>query len=252
MTDLEAFRAEIRAWLEANCPAEMREPVATKTTSAGAAAMSSSRTRRRSNGSKPASPRAIPFPIGRRNMAAPGCARPRPRSGARKWPGSARARRCRASASGCSARRCCKFGTEEQKSPLSQPDRARRNPLVPGLFGTGQRVSDLVSPADLRRGQGRSLGRQRPEDLDQLCRQGRLDFLPRPHRQGEQVSGHQLPAVRHGQPGRQHQADPADQRQLPVLRNLLRQCRSAQGPDSSANSTAAGTSPNICSATSAR
>lgn len=27
MSDLEAFRAEIRAWLEANCPAEMRQPV---------------------------------------------------------------------------------------------------------------------------------------------------------------------------------------------------------------------------------
>ncbi|MEL0211329.1 MAG: acyl-CoA dehydrogenase, partial [Novosphingobium sp.] len=27
MSDLEAFRAEIRAWLEKNCPAEMREPV---------------------------------------------------------------------------------------------------------------------------------------------------------------------------------------------------------------------------------
>jgi alkylation response protein AidB-like acyl-CoA dehydrogenase len=27
MTDLETFRAETRAWLEANCPAEMREPV---------------------------------------------------------------------------------------------------------------------------------------------------------------------------------------------------------------------------------
>ena len=27
MPDLETFRAETRAWLEANCPAEMREPV---------------------------------------------------------------------------------------------------------------------------------------------------------------------------------------------------------------------------------
>ena len=27
MTDLESFRAETRAWLEANCPPEMREPV---------------------------------------------------------------------------------------------------------------------------------------------------------------------------------------------------------------------------------
>src|ERR1700752_241308 len=27
MSDLETFRAETRAWLEANCPAEMREPM---------------------------------------------------------------------------------------------------------------------------------------------------------------------------------------------------------------------------------
>ena len=26
-SDLEAFRAETRAWLEANCPPEMREPI---------------------------------------------------------------------------------------------------------------------------------------------------------------------------------------------------------------------------------
>ena len=27
MSDLDAFRAEVRAWLEENCPPEMREPV---------------------------------------------------------------------------------------------------------------------------------------------------------------------------------------------------------------------------------
>ena len=27
MSDLERFRAETRAWLEANCPPEMRQPV---------------------------------------------------------------------------------------------------------------------------------------------------------------------------------------------------------------------------------
>ena len=27
MTDLESFRSDTRAWLEANCPPEMREPI---------------------------------------------------------------------------------------------------------------------------------------------------------------------------------------------------------------------------------
>ncbi len=31
MSDLESFRSEVRAWLEANCPAEMREPVRDET-----------------------------------------------------------------------------------------------------------------------------------------------------------------------------------------------------------------------------
>ena len=30
MSDIEAFRAEIRAWLEASCPPQMREPVRTE------------------------------------------------------------------------------------------------------------------------------------------------------------------------------------------------------------------------------
>ena len=27
MSDIETFRSETRSWLEANCPAEMREPI---------------------------------------------------------------------------------------------------------------------------------------------------------------------------------------------------------------------------------
>jgi alkylation response protein AidB-like acyl-CoA dehydrogenase len=39
--------------------------------------------------------------------------------------------------------------------------------------------------------------------LDQLCRQGRLDLLPRAHRADRaQASRHQLPALRHGDAGR--------------------------------------------------
>ena len=46
MTDLDTFRAETRAWLEANCPAEMREPIRSEADIAGAGATGrSSRTR---------------------------------------------------------------------------------------------------------------------------------------------------------------------------------------------------------------
>ena len=123
-----------------------------------------------------------------------------------------------------------KYGNEEQKKQLSDPDRARRDPLVPGLFRAGRRLRPR-QPADQVRGQGRSLAGQRPEGLDQLRRQGRLDLLPGPHRSaGAQASGDQLPAVRHGEPGRLDQADPADLRQFALLRDLLRRREGAQGP----------------------
>ena len=45
-----------------------------------------------------------------------------------------------------------------------------------------------------------------------------------------QAQRDQLPAVRHGKPRRLDQADPADQRQFALLRDLLRRCEGAQGP----------------------
>ena len=149
------------------------------------------------SGSRPASPRATPCPTGRRPMAARACPRPRPRCCARKW----RAIGARPPLSSFGiwmlGPALLKFGTEEQKVHyLNQIARGEirwcQGYSEPGI-GLRPRLA-----ADLRRGQGRPLGGQRPEDLDQLCRQGRLDLLPRPHRQDEQVPGHQLPAVRHG------------------------------------------------------
>lgn len=50
----------------------------------------------------------------------------------------------------------------------SAQDRARPDPLVPGLFGTGRRIRPCESQ-DPCRGPRRSLAGQRPEGLDQLC-----------------------------------------------------------------------------------
>ena len=123
-----------------------------------------------------------------------------------------------------------KFGTEEQKKHYPAADRARRNPLVPGLFGARCRLRPRRA-ADQGRGQGRSLAGQRPEGLDQLRRQGRLDLLPGPHLDRVQAGRHQLPAVRHGDARRLDQADPADLRLFALLRDLLRRREGAQGPD---------------------
>ena len=55
------------------------------------------------------------------------------------------------------------------KAPLSQRYSRGQNPLVPGLFGAGQRVGSGIA-ANLWRRQGRLLAGQWPENLDQLCR----------------------------------------------------------------------------------
>ncbi|CAA9492478.1 MAG: Acyl-CoA dehydrogenase, long-chain specific, partial [uncultured Sphingomonadaceae bacterium] len=79
----------------------------TKATPAGAGATRRSRTPRRSSGWRSWARAAGPCPTGQRNMAAAGCRRRRPRSCGRRWPASARATRCTASAFRCSGRRCC-------------------------------------------------------------------------------------------------------------------------------------------------
>ena len=46
---------------------------------------------------------------------------------------------------------------------------------------------------------------------------------------GGEAEGHFLPSHRHGEPGRLDQADRADLRQVAVLRDVLRQCRGSEG-----------------------
>ena len=230
MADLDTFRAETRAWLEANCPAEMRDADARrKRTPAGAGGTSSSSRRRRSNGSTPWRRAAGPCPTGRRNMAAAGCRRPRPRSSRRKWRAIGAAPPLTSFGISMLGPALLKYGNEEQKKRfLTEIARGEirwcQGYSEPGAGSRPRRA------ADQGRGQGRPLAGQRPEGVDQLCRPGRLDLLPGPHLERVQAWRDQLPAVRHGKPGRLDQADPADQRQFALLRDLLRRCEGAQGP----------------------
>ena len=96
-------------------------------------------------------------------------------------------------------------GAEEA---LPAEDRRGRGAVVPGLFraGLGLRPRE---PAHARRGTaGRSLRRQRPEDLDHQRPLGRLDVLPGAHLQrGQAAGGHLLPADRHEDAGHQGRSD---------------------------------------------
>ena len=106
------------------------------------------------------------------------------------------------------------YANEEQKKSFLPEIVARRDPLVPGLFRAGRRLGPR-RPADQVRGQGRPLADQRPEDLDQLRRQGRLDAsascAPTPRRS---TRASRFVLIDMATPGRRDAADPADLRRL--------------------------------------
>ena len=183
MADLEKFRNETRAWLEANCPPEMRQPIADEDDRCwgGRNATFKSEAQRlwleRDGGAR----------LDRAGLAE-GIRRRRPLARGSKSPAREMRRigaRSPLISFGISmlGPALLQYGSEEQKQRIPAADRARRDPLVPGLFRAGRRLRPRVA-ADARRGQGRPLAGQRPEDLDQLRRQGRLDLLPGAHRSG--------------------------------------------------------------------
>ena len=180
MSDLENFRAEARAWLAANCPPDMRGPI--------------ERDEDRCWGGRNWVFKSEGQRLWLQRMAARGWTAP-------EWPkaygGGGLTREehkiLRQEMNAIGARlplssfgiwmlgpALLKYGTPEQKA-TSAPHRARRNPLVPGLFRAGRRFRPRLA-AHQGRGQGRPFPRQRPEDLDLLRRQGRLDLLPGAHR----------------------------------------------------------------------
>ena len=120
-------------------------------------------------------------------------------------------------------------GTEEQKKRHIPRIARGRGVVVPGLLRTEFRVGPR-EPAHPRRGQGRPLPRQRPEDLDLRRAVRGLDFLPRAHgpRRAE-TSRDQLPALLN-EPTRRHgEADPADLGRVALLRDVFRQRGRAEG-----------------------
>ncbi len=252
MSDLEKFRRETRAWLEANCPPEMRQPMTSDedTFWGGRNAKFSSEPQRvwfermRDKGwTVPHWPKEYggggldgeQAKIVRQEMAA---------IGARAAAGLVRHFHARAGAVEIRHR-----GAEEG-APAE--DHRRPDPLVPGLFRAERRLRPRLA-ADPRRKRWRRFHHQRPEDLDVVRQLRRLDLLPGAHRShGQEARRHQLHPDRHGLEGRVDKADPADLRPFAVLRDLLRQMCGCRNPMWSAPSTAAGMSRNICCSTSAR
>ncbi len=140
-------------------------------------------------------------------------------AGAAEHPRALAARLVRHLDAGAGAAQVRQRGPEARAFAQNRP---RRDPLVPGLFGARRGVGPR-EPADERGARRRPLCRQRPEGVDELRRQGRLDLLPGADRSGgAQAPRHLVPAVRHGVARRVDLADQADQRLLALLPDLLR------------------------------
>ena len=181
MSDLETFRAETRAWLEANCPPEMREPMRDESDACWGG---------RNPVFKNDAQKQWMEVDGRarldRARLAEGLWRRRPLAGRDQDPEAGNGADRRPQPADELRHLDARPGSAQiwhrgAEAALPARDRPRRDPLVPGLFRARRRLRPR-QPADQMRGQGRSLAGQRPEGLDQLCRQGRLDLLPGPHR----------------------------------------------------------------------
>ena len=230
MSDLEAFRAETRAWLEANCPAEMRTPIARD-----ADVCWGGRNAKLDPGAAP--------------MA--GCAWARAAGPRRNWPkdygggglSKDEAKVLRQEMRRINARSpLSSFGIwmlgpallevrqRGAEEAASAADRARRDPLVPGLFGAGRRLRP------------RRRCRPRAEDKgDHYLVNGQkvwtsyadkadwIFCLVRTEPDAPKHDGITFLLFDMATPGVSTRADPADLRLLALLRDLLRRCEGAEG-----------------------
>src|SRR5437763_191231 len=131
----------------------------------------------------------------------------------------------------------CSFGTSTSSKKVSQKG---DEPLIsriglvetPGVAMSKRRklIPPCLDSVEVRTRQ-KIQSALSAEGVDILRRQGGLDLLPGAHLDRVQAGRDQLPPLRHGHAGRLDQTDPADQRFVALLRDLLRRCGGAKGTD---------------------
>ena len=201
MSDLETFRAEMRAWLEANCPPEMREPLKDESDVCWGGRNPTFKNEAQKVWMERWRPRAGPCPTGPSLMAARGSAPPESKI-LREEMAQARLPQPAARSFGIwmLGPALLKFGTEEQKVHyLNQIARGEIR-WCQGYSEPGS-GSDLVSlqtfGEEFRWGgdhwvvNGQKIWTSYADKADWIFCLVRTD-------KSEQVQGHQLPLVRHG------------------------------------------------------
>ena len=222
-------RTELRAWLEANCPPEMREPPGEDDICWGGR-----RFMFRSEAQKlwleRCVARGLTVPTWPKEYGGGRLVRARtPLSSRRKCSAFTPARRWSASASGCSARRCLKFGSPEQKA--THLPRIARGEIrwCQGYSepGAGSDLASLRTKAEDRGDHflvnGQKIWTSYADKADWIF------CLVRTDPQAVKQKGISFLLIDMASPGRLDEADRADLRQVAVLRDVLRQCRGSEG-----------------------
>ena len=158
MTDLDTFRTETRAWLEANCPPEMREPVRSeKDAVLGRARPVDADARRRSSGWTRMGARGWTVPDWPKAYGGGGLSPAETkilREEMARDPRAQSAQQLRHLDARAGAAEIRHRGAEA-RAPAQ--DRARRNPLVPGLFASPTPAPTSPASPTCGRGRGRPL-----------------------------------------------------------------------------------------------
>ena len=199
MTDLDTFRAETRAWLEANCPpGDAPADARREGRLLGRAQLDRSSRDAQQQWLDAMAARGWTVPDWPKEYGGGGLSPAETKILKEEMAADRRA---------AAADQLRHFDARAGAAQISAP-RSRRSTILTEIArgeirwcqgysepGAGSRPR---RPADQGRGQGRPLAGQRPEGVDQLCRPGRLDLLPGPHLDRVQARRDQLPAVRHG------------------------------------------------------
>ena len=181
--------------------------------------------------------------IWRRRPLARGGQNPARRDAQARLPFAARSR----SASGCSVRPCCKYGTTAQKREYLPQIARGEIRWCQGYSEPERRLGPRLAARPRRRTRaiifsinGQKIWTSYADKADWIFCLVRTDPAAPKH------LGISFVLFDMKTPGRLDQADPVDFRQVAVLRDFLRQCRAFPRDNLSARSTRVGRSPNIC------
>ncbi len=230
MSELESFRTEIRSWIEANCPPEMRTPANGDGEICWGGRNFVFKNEAQKLWMQRCAEAGLTVPDWPKDCGGAGlvpCRNQDFPAGNGKSRGALTAQQLWHLDVGSGV---APIRHRRTKAPLSAANRARRNPLVSGLFRArfGERSGILQTfgedMGDHWIVNGQKVWTSYADKADWIFCLVRTD-------KANKYQGISFLLFDMETPRRLHQADQANQRQFTLLRDIFRQCESAQAPD---------------------